>query len=317
MPLHFRPFTPADHPPALQINNLNWPDSPATLERRLEAEAKRRADLVFEQHVVELDGRVVAYGTINHSEWMYHPQKFVVYLQVHPEFQNRGIGGRLYDLLLEKAAPHKPNRLISTVREDRPAAAHFARKRGFVETLRSWECVLEVQYFVFAPYASCQQKLQAQGYRIVSMAELGDTEAARREMWRLEGELIRDVPLSEEETWPSFERYTEQVFASKDYLPGAVFFALAPDGEFAGMSELWSKQPLPELSNGVTGVRRAHRRKGLALGLKLRGLEYARAHGIERIRTVNESNNTAILSINERLGFVKQPALIDLAKDIP
>ena len=79
--------------------------------------------------------------------------------------------------------------------------------------------------------------------------------------------------------------------------------------------EIWPS--FERLRNGITGVKREHRRKGLALALKLRGIEYAQACNIERIWTTNESNNRPILTINERLGFIKQPALIDVAKDLP
>lgn len=311
-----RAFTPDDHPAAVEIHNLNRPEDPVTLEDRQQGDAKRDPKYVFERFAVELEGRVVAYGTANQNEWLFHPQKFVIYLQVHREFQNRGIGGQLYDFLLGRITPHNPNRLISTVQEDKPAAVHFAQKRGFAETMRSWESKLEVRQFDFSPYTGYSDKVQAQGYRTLSMAELGDTSEARRKMWELEGELVQDVPMPEPSTWPTFERYTQQVFESKDYLPQAIFFALAPDGEWAGMSELWSCQQRPELRNGITGVRRAHRRKGLALALKLRGLEYAQSHNIEHIWTTNESNNLPILAINERLGFVRQPAAIDVAKDL-
>ena len=41
MDLIIRPFTPEDHPPALEIHNAIWPDTPQTLEDRLEADGRR------------------------------------------------------------------------------------------------------------------------------------------------------------------------------------------------------------------------------------------------------------------------------------
>lgn len=120
--------------------------------------------------------------------------------------------------------------------------------------------------------------------------------------------------------WPDDPTTLEKrllVFENKDCLPEAVFFALAPDGTFVGMSELWSKQPLPELCNGITGIKGGHRRKGLELALKLKGTEYAQTHNAQQIWTTNESNNQPMLTINERLGFIKQPAVIDVANDLP
>jgi GNAT superfamily N-acetyltransferase len=80
------------------------------------------------------------------------------------------------------------------------------------------------------------------------------------------------------------------------------------------MSNLWSLQGTDDLENELTGVTRAYRRRGIALALKLRTIAYAKAHGCPVIRTWNASTNGVILSINDRLGFVRQPAAIHFVK---
>lgn len=70
------------------------------------------------------------------------------------------------------------------------------------------------------------------------------------------------------------------------------------------------------LDTGLTGVRRAWRRKGIALALKLRAIAYARSVGAPVIRTENATTNQAMLAINEALGFAKQPAWITFVKKI-
>jgi hypothetical protein len=54
--------------------------------------------------------------------------------------------------------------------------------------------------------------------------------------------------------------------------------------------------------------------RGIAMALKLRSIEFALQEGFGEIRTWNESNNQGMLDINNRLGFVRQPAHIDYAK---
>jgi GNAT superfamily N-acetyltransferase len=68
------------------------------------------------------------------------------------------------------------------------------------------------------------------------------------------------------------------------------------------------------LRTGLTGVRRAYRRRGLALALKVRSLAFAKEQGYRRVITENESNNRGMLHINEELGFVKNPAWIHYVK---
>ncbi|MCY4118003.1 MAG: hypothetical protein OXF55_14040, partial [Caldilineaceae bacterium] len=45
-------------------------------------------------------------------------------------------------------------------------------------------------------------------------------------------------------------------------------------------------------------------------------VEFAREQGFKEIRTWNETNNKVILDINDRMGFVRQPAHIDLVKQM-
>lgn len=59
---------------------------------------------------------------------------------------------------------------------------------------------------------------------------------------------------------------------------------------------------------------RAYRRQGVALALKLRGIAYAKQHAYTTLRTSVDATNTASLALNERLGFVKQPAWIIFTK---
>ena len=52
------------------------------------------------------------------------------------------------------------------------------------------------------------------------------------------------------------------------------------------------------------------------MALKLKTVEYARAHGKRQIRPWNDTLNRPMLRINEAMGFQKEPAEIAFLKDL-
>lgn len=86
------------------------------------------------------------------------------------------------------------------------------------------------------------------------------------------------------------------------------------NGAYVGLSYLWRSMGNNNLENGATGVRRAYRRRGIAMALKIRNIRWAMERGYPRIKTWNAAHNRSMLGINEALGFLKQPAWIEYRK---
>ena len=314
--LTFRPFTYTDddYKAILAIHNAALPDYPEELEEWRHWEQNRPAYCKAQRWVAELDGAMVAFGGFEQFPNMFHPQKFYVNVCVHPAHQLKGIGQRLYTHVIEQLAPLNPIVLRCEVREDFAAANHIIRKHGFVEEMKFWESRLNLTTFDPSPWAGHIEKVLAKGIEIVTLRELMERGGEfERPLYEAMMEMARDVPRPDEYTPVSFEEWRKFNLESPNALPDGYFLAMH-EGNFAGVSNLWKAPEEDVLHVGLTATRRPYRRMGIALALKLKAIEYARQRGIRELRTGNETRNRPMLSINEALGFVKQPVWVAYMK---
>lgn len=305
-----RPFEERDYAAVAEVFNAAWPDQVHT-ETALREDDDHAPQIKWGRFVAEIDKRIVGVGEYTQFEGMYHPQKFAVWVTVKPEFRSQGIGKALYLRVMAAVEPHHPISILSSTREDQAHAIAWLQKLGYLEKMRYSESRLDVQAFDLAPYAEKIQAVEAAGFELKSLKELEDEAGYKQKFYDLWLEARLDVPRPEEISEVGFEEYCKWVFDSNYYLPEGQFVAVdKKTGQYVAMSALW-KSDGDYLNTGLTGTRRAYRRKGLALALKLRSIRFAKEYGTREIRTGNESNNRAMLLINEALGFVKQPVWAD------
>jgi GNAT superfamily N-acetyltransferase len=316
MDLKIRTFTPGDYEKIVEIGNRIFPEYLDTVEEVRHRDECRDPKCRFKRFVAEHRGDIVGFAHYDQSAAMYHPRKFEIGVYVDPDHQGCGIGSALYDHLLRELEPFEPTVLRSFAREDYKRSVRFLERRGFREIMRSWESRLDVQSFDFTPYEGAIERVEAQGIRLIPISELEWDPERDRKLYELDREILKDVPFPDRYTPVSFEHFVERTLKSPDLLPEAYFVAV--DGErYVGSSALWRALAEPEeLYTGLTGVIREYRRRGIALALKLKGIAYAKAHGFRVIKTWNDTTNRAMLALNERLGFVRQPAWITFAKEL-
>jgi mycothiol synthase len=310
-----RPFDAEDYEAAVAVSNSVYTEYANTVDEWRYNDEHRDPKCYHARYVAERDGAIVAIGECGQSAGMFHPRKFVIGVTVHPDWQGQGIGTSLYDHITTSLEEFSPLSLRSNTREHWPHSLHFLAARGYEERMRSWESRLDIAAFDAAPYAGAEEMADASGIDITTYADLASDPDRDRKLYDLDTALSYDVPSPEPFTPISYEFYRERVLSEPGLLPDGWFVAVdRATGQYVGMSQLWNSQASDDLYNGLTGVLRSHRRRGLALALKLRGIAYAKSLGRPTIKTWNEANNRAMLSINEALGFVKQPAWIDFVK---
>jgi GNAT superfamily N-acetyltransferase len=306
-----RPFTADDYEQTVAVKNVCWPDFPSTPDEWRHWDAHRDPKCQCIRLVAERDGMIVGFTHAMHQPWMYHPQKFFANVSVLPEQRRQGIGGALYAALLDAIAPFEPLALRGEAREDWADSLRFLHRLGFREETRSWESRLDLATFDPAPYAEVERQVAAHGIVIRTWRELQSDPDRNRKLYDLVTDVDRDVPSPDEITAVDFDSFVRGSIDHPNLLPDALLIALDGD-EYVGLSQLWSSQASPTVDNGMTGVKRSHRRKGIALAMKVRNAIWAQQQGYPMIKTFNDSTNRPMLSINEMLGFQKQPAWINL-----
>jgi GNAT superfamily N-acetyltransferase len=309
-----RPFEPSDLPAIAALHATVVPLHAHSLSE-LEGDTSK-VEPQYRRHflVAEVDGAIVGAADYHRNAGSYHPHRFYLELYVHPQHTRQGIGGALFEATLEALRPLEAISLRVQVREDEPHAVAFAAKRGFLENKRDFESVLEVARFDAASYAALAAKLEAEGVRLRSWREL-DSAQFRRALHAAFSVARLDVPRSEPATPISFEFFEKNVLEDPELLWDASFAALEGahligfTGTYQGAHPGWALQWL-------TAVLREARGRGVATALKVRQIVAARDAGFTTIRTDNDSRNAAMLAVNTRLGFERQPALLSMLKTL-
>ncbi|THF70081.1 GNAT family N-acetyltransferase [Deinococcus sp. Arct2-2] len=290
------------------------PDAPTTAA---ELERLERGHLPSEVHkrgVIEENGVWVGLYEVDTPRSDSHDGWLSLSVCILPSHKTLG------EILLARAeavaAESGAHTLLSRAREDWWELA-LLQSHGYREHDRMWSSTLDLTKLDFAAFAGQEQKAQAAGIQIRPLIELGlFDEAQQFRLYTLIAALLRDVPsTSPVKVWP-FETWQLRIVDAID--PVGLFVAVAPDGQWVGVNELYLVSPAHPhtLRNGLTGVLAHWRGHGVAYALKLASARAALARGFTHVRTGNHSINAPMLGINERLGFVREAAWVSVRKEV-
>jgi mycothiol synthase len=303
--------TDSDYERYARTFNAVMPPPPVTGPEMKSRDARKSTPSA--RFIVEQEGDDVAVAGFSQSEFGTDKHRFFTFVFVREDRLGQGIATFAQERLLQTLEPYAPSVLEATCRESNPAGLAFLAEQGFFETMREWESVLDVPSFDSARFAGARERPESAGVRLTTLAaeeaRLGQ-EPARKRLWELDAAVGPDVPSDEPEVTPPFDEWQKLLLGGPSFRPESFFIAVAPDDSYAGVSMLYHREATPELSTGLTGVRREWRRHGIALALKLLAIEHARKLGAPKIRTENATTNRPMLSINEALGFEKEPAWV-------
>ena len=314
-----RAFAPADYEAVITVNRASYPDYIESLEEWRHWDESWDSTKYFKQRLVAEDrGRVVGWAQLSHMPWSFLADKYRIDVTVLPEQRKRGHGTALHEELLATARTRGAIAVQAAAKESMADGVEFLASRGYRERKRDWESRLFVRKFDFGRFAGADERVVKQGIRITTLAAERERDPeALRKAYELSEDCSRDVPSVDPPTPRPYEEWMRNVIQAPNHLPDGYFIAIDAAGRYLGVSDLFSSQDDPTfLWQGLTGVRREARGKGIAMALKLRTVRYALDRGVEHIKTWNDVHNKPMLSINEAMGFAKQPAWVSYEKDL-
>lgn len=315
--LRIRPACDDDDADIVLINALNRTEyalgiSDLRAMRSLDTERYRSA--MFAAVIPTTEGqRVVGAVWYGQPPDLYEPGVWWMTLLVHPSHTRRGVGSALFSHAEASLEPYQPVTLKANVREDRLTAVAFAQRRGFVEYWRRWGAALDLSSF--EPERWRDRMTPRHPHILIrDLADLmrQDPDAGRK-LHALQTRLDADVPLPDPITVLSYEQYEEFFLHNPQFVLEGTMIALH-DGRYIGMSSFMVSGDGSRLDVDLTGVLPEYRGYGVAMALKLRGLAWALANGYQRVAVQNDPVNAPMLAINDKLGFVRQPALLRLKR---
>jgi GNAT superfamily N-acetyltransferase len=181
----------------------------------------------------------------------------------------------------------------------------FLKEHSFMEADRVLDLRLEIPETDVSPSLPVLEQAKDQGITIASLAEerIRDSRCAEK-LYELTTVLHEDDPSRTQFAPPAFNAREALLWLNMPYVLPDAYFIAKHGNQYVGVSDVSLFEALPGgLTQGCTGVVRKFRRKGIATSLKRREIEYARKHGYKVIQSFNRPAQSALLALNQNLGF--------------
>ncbi len=291
-------------------------EAPVPVEEWQHGDRTRNPAYPFQRDLIRRDGTIIGFGECGQRQWAFHPHKVDMRVFVDPARDAPDIRPAYLEHVLNRFRDLDLIAVTSGMLEDKPEAMRFFAEYGFEEVARDAISALDVSAFRAEAFAAVADRVRAAGIRILSLAELaGEDPEWQPRLFDLELAISRDIPTTGEKHAHTFETWQQMRLNGPAFDPAGWFVAL--DGaQYVGESQGNINPIAPgHFENGVTGVRREYRRRGIATALKVRLITYAQQHGVTRITTNNDARNP-MFQLNLALGFQAEPAWVRVEKSL-
>ena len=265
---------------------------------------RQAADMIW--LLAERDGEAVGAGYAL-TGWHTPPHRGIGAALVLPEQRGRGTGDELRGILERWVAERGVSEFEGPVAEEDKGSIAWAAARGYEEAGRNSRMVLDLTT-IDAPTVA-----PPPGIEIVTWAERPELAEG---LWEVAREAAPDIPGEEDSDIGALDEWLDRDMRGSGDRPEAVFVALE-DGEVLGYAKLaFSEETAERAFHDLTGVKRAHRGRGIAAVLKAAQIAWAKEQGFSTLQTSNEVRNAPIRHLNAKHGYVLEPGVVIVRRSL-
>jgi GNAT superfamily N-acetyltransferase len=272
-----------------------WNDGPRLLPRDPSDLRHEAATLgLCERFAIGPYERPSAVGALRRHFAFRQDTRLALDLHVRPALRGQGLGSSLLVQLLDRARALG----AGVVRTYAPAG-----DRGW-DVLAARHCLQEVE---------CDRFLLLEVDRATIVSEApepprllaDEPDGSEQEAWRLEQRLHAALGTSAAFVEETFAGWRARMLEAPGSGPETVLVTRTPDGALAGICALRVCVAQPAtVYHTFTGVAESARGQGHGLALKLAAIRHARELGAQRLIADTSPANIAMLTLNQRLGYV-------------
>lgn len=270
-----------------------------------------------EREIALLDGAPVGYTEFTHRPWSKMPERFAdLHAAIRPAAYSAERLDALFEHLEERARSDGALKVSASAWEWNVDRLALLERRGYREERREryWELDLVAgRERITAMAAESRARMEREGIRLLTLADDDDPNKFEK-LKRMSDEAESDVPTTTPWVQIDMEEFMEW-FESPALHKDRIWIAREGD-DIVGISQLTYPPVRGPVATDWTGMARTARGRGIARALKCETLMQAIAFGVEKVRTDNDSTNAPILHLNETMGYVRRPDMVELFKGL-
>ncbi|MDQ6879894.1 MAG: GNAT family N-acetyltransferase [Candidatus Dormibacteraeota bacterium] len=312
-----RPATLDDAALAADLTTAAYPDEPEDPLVVRYRWGHPRDGWSIARFIGELDAQPVAYLVFAHGPWDQVPDRNCdIEVHLDPARQSDEVLEFFWEWIVEKAAADGARIVNAYAAEDEPKVIEVLLRLGHELDRRSkvWQLDFEKHGKRLREEArAAREKMQSEGIELLPLADWPGQETFER-LHVLNETTVQDVPVSHPIPPQSFKNFMERMGTPE--LRSDRFWIARHGDQPVAMSYLRFPPVRGHVWTGYTCSHPDYRGRSIARAVKLQTLDQAIELGIPFVRTDNDSENVAMLHINEMLGYDPRPAFVTFVKRV-